>query len=136
MMCFSLYSAARATTRAYRTLLAPWDLTYPQYLVLVVLWNDGEQSVQSLGSAMQLDSGTLSPLLKRLESSGYVARERRDADARIVTVTLTDAGRALRAELAHIPTKVRELLLATDDKETAELIKRLHKICTSLQSPN
>lgn len=133
MLCFSLYSAARATTRAYRTLLAPWDLTYPQYLVLMVLWNDGEQSVQSLGTAMQLDSGTLSPLIRRLEKAGYVVRERREADARIVTVTLTDAGWALRAQLAHIPAKVRKLLLATSDKEAAQLIQRLQKMCASLQ---
>ncbi|WP_179129627.1 MarR family winged helix-turn-helix transcriptional regulator [Corynebacterium pacaense] len=134
MVCFSLYSAARATTRAYRTLLEPWDLTYPQYLVLVVLWNDGDQSVHSLGKAMQLDSGTLSPLIRRLEQAGYVRRERREQDARVVTVTLTDAGTALRAELAHLPGKVRELMLTTDDAHAAELIDTLQKMCGSLNA--
>ena len=132
MVCFSLYSAARATMRVYRMLLEPWDLTYPQYLVLVVLWNDGEQNMQSLGEAMQLDSGTLSPLLRRLEKAGYVARERRDSDARIVTVTLTNAGQELRAELAHIPARVRELMLTTDDEQARQLLSTLQGMCASL----
>ncbi|MGX1738433.1 MarR family winged helix-turn-helix transcriptional regulator [Corynebacterium flavescens] len=132
MVCFSLYSAARATMRAYRTLLEPWELTYPQYLVMVVLWNDGEQNMQSLGEAMQLDSGTLSPLLRRLEKAGYLTRERRDSDARIVTVTLTDAGTALESELAHIPTQVRELMLTTDDEQARQLLSTLQEMCASL----
>ncbi|MDN6099652.1 MarR family winged helix-turn-helix transcriptional regulator [Corynebacterium flavescens] len=132
MVCFSLYSAARATMRAYRTLLEPWELTYPQYLVMVVLWNDGQQNMQSLGEAMQLDSGTLSPLLRRLEKAGYLARERRDSDARIVTVTLTDAGTALESELAHIPTQVRELMLTTDDEQARQLLSTLQEMCASL----
>lgn len=134
MVCFSLYSAARATTRAYRTLLAPWNLTYPQYLVLVVLWNDGPQSVQSLGEAMRLDSGTLSPLIRRLEQAGYLSRVREDFDARMVTITLTDTGRALRTELAHIPAEVRELMLTTDDDKAVELIATLQTMCESLDA--
>src|SRR6478609_3872450 len=100
MVCFSLYSAARATTQAYRSLLAPWGLTYPQYLVLAILWMEGEQTIGSLGDAMQLDSGTLSPLVRRLEQAGYVARSRSTADERVVTVGLTDAGTDLRSEVA------------------------------------
>ena len=77
MVCFSLYAATRATTQAYRSLLEPWGLTYPQYLVLVTLWLEGDQTVSSLGEHLQLDSGTLSPLLKRMEQGGLVRRERR-----------------------------------------------------------
>lgn len=87
MVCFSLYAATRATTQAYRTLLDPWGLTYPQYLVLVTLWVEGDQTVSSLGEHLQLDSGTLSPLLKRMEQADLVRRERRSTDERVVTVT-------------------------------------------------
>src|SRR6478752_5642690 len=96
MVCFSLYSAARATTQAYRTLLAPWGLTYPQYLVLAILWHEGEQTIGSLGDAMQLDSGTLSPLVRRLEQADLVTRSRSVTDERVVTVQLTERGEALR----------------------------------------
>ncbi|OZB81158.1 MAG: MarR family transcriptional regulator, partial [Microbacterium sp. 14-71-5] len=84
MVCFALYAATRATTQAYRALLEPWGLTYPQYLVLVTLWLDGEQTVSSLGDRLQLDSGTLSPLLRRMESSDLIVRERRSSDERVV----------------------------------------------------
>ncbi|MGV2904091.1 MarR family winged helix-turn-helix transcriptional regulator, partial [Microbacterium sp. AGC62] len=92
MVCFSLYSASRATTQAYRTLLAPWGLTYPQYLVLAALWLEGEQTISSLGAVMRLDSGTLSPLVRRLEQAGLVTRVRGEADERVVTVQLTERG--------------------------------------------
>src|SRR6478752_4671173 len=106
MVCFSLYSAARATTQAYRTLLAPWGLTYPQYLVLAILWHEGEQSIRSLGDAMQLDSGTLSPLVRRLEQAGFLRKQRSTDDERVVMVQLTPEGQALRADLAKIPAEV------------------------------
>lgn len=103
MVCFSLYSASRATTRAYAKLLEPWGLTYTQYLVLVVLWSGGGQNVQELGSALQLDSGTLSPLLRRMEGRDLIVRERSSGDHRMVTVSPTAAAMELRGELAHIP---------------------------------
>ena len=103
LVCFALYAASRTTTQAYRVLLDPWDLTYPQYLALVTLWNDGDQTVSGLGDALQLDSGTLSPMLARMEAAGYVTRERRADDERVVTVSLTPRGRAMREDLAHVP---------------------------------
>lgn len=129
MGCFALYSAAKAVSRAYRTLLAPWGLTYPQYLVLVILWIDGPQTVTSLGASMQLDSGTLSPLLRRLENSGYITRTRSVDDERVTTVAPTDAGLALRDDLDHIPGQIRGILTTTDDSEAGALISRLHGVC-------
>nr|WP_141933967.1 MarR family transcriptional regulator [Microbacterium sp. SLBN-146] len=102
MVCFSLYAASRATTQAYRRILAPWGLTYPQYLVLVELWERDPRTVGELGDDLALDSGTLSPLLSRLEKAGHVVRERVSEDARVVSVRLTERGRRLRAELAHV----------------------------------
>jgi len=134
MVCFSLYSAARATTQAYRALLAPWKLTYPQYLVLAVLWNEGEQTIGSLGDAMQLDSGTLSPLVRRLEQAGLVAKVRSTADERVVTVQLTDDGRALRAELAPIRAQVAELAGIHDDAHRRRLIAELQELTALLHA--
>ncbi|MFQ4150217.1 MarR family transcriptional regulator [Arthrobacter sp. LAPM80] len=102
MVCFALYAAARATNRRYISLLAPWGLTYPQYLVLVLLWSHRSLAVKEVAEHLMLDSGTTSPLIKRLELRGYIARERSATDERAVIVTLTDSGVALKDELAHI----------------------------------
>lgn len=134
MVCFSLYSAARATTQAYRTLLAPWGLTYPQYLVLAILWNEGEQTIGSLGDMMQLDSGTLSPLVRRLEQNGYVTKARSTTDERVVTVQLTDEGQALRAEVAPIRARIAELAGIHDDAHRRRLIAELQELTTLLQN--
>lgn len=134
MVCFSLYSAARATTQAYRALLAPWKLTYPQYLVLAILWNEGEQTIGSLGDMMQLDSGTLSPLVRRLEQNGYVTRARSTNDERVVTVQLTAEGTALRAEVAPIRARIAELAGIRDDAHRRRLIAELHELTTLLQN--
>ncbi|WP_311257618.1 MarR family transcriptional regulator [Microbacterium sp. WCS2018Hpa-9] len=133
MVCFSLYSAARATTQTYRALLAPWGLTYPQYLVLAILWMEGEQTVGSLGEAMQLDSGTLSPLVRRLEQAGYVSRARSSVDERIVTVGLTDAGTALRTEVAPVHARVAALAGMEDDDQRHRLISELQELTARLQ---
>ncbi|MBW8761595.1 MAG: MarR family transcriptional regulator [Microbacterium sp.] len=134
MVCFSLYSAARATTQAYRALLAPWGLTYPQYLVLAILWNEGEQTIGSLGDMMQLDSGTLSPLVRRLEQNGYVTKARSTNDERIVTVQLTAEGTALRAEVAPIRARIAELAGIRDDAHRRRLIAELQELTTLLQN--
>lgn len=134
MVCFSLYSAARATTQAYRAVLAPWGLTYPQYLVLAILWNEGEQTIGSLGEGMQLDSGTLSPLVRRLEQAGYVRKERRASDERVVTVQLTAAGQALRTELAQVPARIAELSGIRDDAHRLHLISELQALTAFLQN--
>ena len=116
-LCFALYSASRAVTSAYRPLLDELGLTYPQYLVLLVLWEDDACSIGQLGDRLHLDSGTLSPLLKRLEAAGLVRRQRSDTDERRVEVTLTADGRALEDRAACVP----ERLLGSTDADPAQL---------------
>ncbi|MDZ4310914.1 MAG: MarR family transcriptional regulator [Cypionkella sp.] len=103
MICFSLYSATHAMQHAYKPLLEALGLTYPQYLALVALWDEDGQTVGQLGQALQLESNTLTPLLKRLEAQGLVARARDAKDERQVRVTLTEAGRDMQARAATIP---------------------------------
>ena len=105
-LCFALYSASRAMTAAYRPVLSEMNLTYPQYLVMLVLWEEVTITVGRLGERLQLDSGTLSPLLKRLEASGLVRRERSLDDERSVHVTLTPAGRRLERRAQCIPERL------------------------------
>jgi len=107
-LCFALHSASRAVVRAYAPLLDELGLTYPQYLVMLVLWEDPRAtvSVGDLGGRLQLDSGTLTPLLKRLESAGLVSRHRDEADERRVLIELTAAGVALRQYARHVPAAI------------------------------
>jgi DNA-binding MarR family transcriptional regulator len=102
-LCFALYAAQRAVTAAYRPLLDDLGLTYPQYLVLLVLWERGETSVKELAAALRLDYGTVSPLLKRLESAGLVRRARSVRDERSVRVAVTGRGEELRERAARVP---------------------------------
>lgn len=102
-LCFHLYAASRAMTRAYRPLLDALDLTYPQYLVLLVLWETGEIPFKELGRRLTLDSGTLTPLVKRLEARGLVRRERMVEDERKTRIVLEPEGLALRERAVHIP---------------------------------
>src|SRR3954452_15452609 len=95
-LCFALYSASLAMTKVYKPLLAPLGLTYPQYLVMLALWEHDGQSVSALGDKLALDSGTLTPLLKRLQTQGRISRERDAQDERRVIVRLTPAGRQLK----------------------------------------
>ncbi|KJL36475.1 MarR family winged helix-turn-helix transcriptional regulator [Microbacterium azadirachtae] len=132
MVCFALYAATRATTQAYRALLEPWGLTYPQYLVLVTLWLDGDQTVSSLGDRLQLDSGTLSPLLRRMESSDLIVRERRSSDERVVSIGLTPHSRRLREELREIPRQIAEGFALPDRTSAEDLIRTLHAISSSM----
>lgn len=134
MVCFSLYAASRATTQAYRSLLEPWGLTYPQYLVLVTLWIEGDQTVSGLGDHLQLDSGTLSPLLRRMEQSGLVRRERRSADERVVTVTIGERGTALRPELAHVPGRIAAGMGLSDEQAATELIATLQRLTETMHA--
>lgn len=101
--CFQLYAASRAVTALYRPLLEPLGLTYPQYLVMVVLWENESLNVKQLGEKLFLDSGTLTPLLKKLEGQGLVSRRRSPADERQVLIGLTPRGRALRQSAESIP---------------------------------
>src|SRR5262245_8480101 len=97
-ICFLLYGASRAVTQLYQPLLEPLGITYPQYLVMMVLWEERGASMRRLCERLYLDSGTLTPLVKRLESAGLVRRERSEDDERVVEVKLTEKGEALRKE--------------------------------------
>jgi DNA-binding MarR family transcriptional regulator len=107
-LCFALYTASRAMTGCYRPMLDTLGLTYPQYLVLLVLWERGESTVTDIGRAVSLEKGTLSPLLTRLETAGLVARTRRTDDERSVLVGLTAAGRALEADVVQVQRRAAE----------------------------
>jgi DNA-binding MarR family transcriptional regulator len=106
MVCFAIYSTANALTRAYQPILSKLDLTYPQFLVMIVLWEQDDRTVSEIGAKLNLDSGTLTPLLKRLEAAGRIARRRDPHDERQVRITLTDEGKALRMEAESIPEQV------------------------------
>lgn len=120
-LCFALYSASHAMGRVYRPLLAPLALTYPQYLVMLVLWQADAQRVKAIGERLQLDSGTLTPLLKRLEALGYVERARAAHDEREVIVRLTAQGRALKRRARKVP----ECVLAATGL-TVQQLRALH----------
>ncbi len=107
-LCFSLYACSRAIFRMYRPLLDDLNLTYPQYLVLLVLWDCEESSIKELSQVLSLDSGTLTPMLKRMEASGLLERSRSLEDERIVTVRITDKGRELQDRASCIPTSMIE----------------------------
>lgn len=132
-ICFSLNAASRAFGGVYRVILKDLGLTYPQYLVMLVLWEHGELPVKKLGEHLRLDSGTLSPLLKRLETAGLVRRERSARDERSVEVRLTDEGVALRERAVEVP---RRILGATgfDIDEIRALRERLDQLTGALDS--
>ncbi|WP_369961700.1 MarR family winged helix-turn-helix transcriptional regulator [Leifsonia sp. EB34] len=109
-VCFGLAVAARSVIALYRPVLEPLNLTHPQYLVMLALWEREPRSVKELSDALQLEPATLSPLLKRLEANGYVERRRSVADERALEVTLTPAGRELRTEAETIPPRIVERL--------------------------
>ena len=109
-VCFALAVASRSVIALYRPLLEPVGLTHPQYLVMLALWQDAPLTVKRLSELLQLDPGTLSPLLKRLEAAGYVRRQRDPHDERALAVTLTDAGRNLREHALRIPPAIIERL--------------------------
>lgn len=104
-LCFALYEAYRAATDIYRPLLDAMGVTYPQYLVLLILWERGTCSVKELGLLLHLDSGTLSPLLKRLEAAGFIKRQRRPQDERVVDISLSPKGHALKDQATALPEK-------------------------------
>ncbi|MFJ9180179.1 MarR family winged helix-turn-helix transcriptional regulator [Streptomyces sp. NPDC102360] len=136
-ICFSLNAASRAFGGIYRVLLKDLGLTYPQYLVMLVLWEaapeEGPLPVKRLGERLRLDSGTLSPLLKRLETNGLVRRERSATDERSVTVALTTSGTALKTHASEVP---RKIATATgfDLKEIEDLRSRLDRLTHALDS--
>ncbi len=132
-ICFPLYAASRLLTRLYQPLLEPLGLTYPQYIVLMILWEDAPCTVSHIGERAQLASNTLTPLLKRLEESGLVLRERSSADERVVDISLTPAGRALRHKCTAIPHQLFERL-GYSASDADKLKKQLDRLLTQLQA--
>lgn len=132
-LCFAVYAAAHAFTATYKPLLEPLGLTYPQYLVMLVLWQEDGMTVSAIGSRLGLDSGTLTPLLKRLEAAGLVSRIRDAADERQVRITLTGPGRALKAKAKGLP---RALLCASGLTlaEIAALRGKLESLAANLRA--
>jgi DNA-binding MarR family transcriptional regulator len=130
-LCFDLYAAARAVTRAYGPALGAVGLTYPQYLVMTTLWQHAPRTVKELGQKLDLDSGTLSPLLKRLESAGLVTRRRRADDERTVEIAPTPKGRALMRDAAGVPRAMAGAMgISAQDARRVRAV--LAKLITSL----
>lgn len=126
-VCYALAVAARNVIGLYRPILEPLGLTHPQYLVMLALWEQSPRSLRGLAAALSLEPATLSPLLKRLESAGHVRRERSAADERMLNVTLTESGRALRATAETIPPRVaRALDMSVPELE--QLREVLHRV--------
>ncbi|MFT3710253.1 MAG: MarR family transcriptional regulator [Archangium sp.] len=134
-LCFSLYAASRAMTAAYGPLLAPLKVTYPQYLVLLVLWEEEGISVRHLGDRLALDSGTLTPLLQKMERQGLVTRSRDDQDNRVVRISLTASGRALKRKALNVP---KELVchFGMNLPAIAQLRSQLNGLTQALRAAN
>ncbi|MDF3141644.1 MULTISPECIES: MarR family transcriptional regulator [unclassified Streptomyces] len=128
-LCFALYAASRAVTARYRPLLDELGLTYPQYLVMLALWEQDSISVRDLGAALQLESSTLSPLLKRLEAGGLLRRERRPEDERSVAIRLTETGARLRDHATTVPLAIGDAMGLTPEQDV--LAKQLLRLITT-----
>ncbi|MDF2708583.1 MAG: MarR family transcriptional regulator [Nonomuraea muscovyensis] len=134
-VCFALSIASRSVIGLYRPLLQPLGLTHPQYLAMLALWQHEPLSVKELGELLQLDPGTLSPLLKRLQALGYIHRERNSKDERALAVTLTPAGRQLRAEAEKIPPAI-VARLGMDLDELHDLHRALMRVIAATRGTN
>jgi MarR family transcriptional regulator, organic hydroperoxide resistance regulator len=132
-LCFALYASSLAMTKLYKPLLAPLGLTYPQYLVMLLLWELGEASVSELGERLSLDSGTLTPLLKRMEQAELLSRQRDAQDERRVRVSLTAQGLALKAKAVDIPHRLACASACSLD-ELESLTHRLQQLRLQLQN--
>ncbi|MDF2948435.1 MAG: MarR family transcriptional regulator [Sedimentibacter sp.] len=121
-LCFSLYALSREVIKTYKPLLDPFDLTYTQYITMMVMWEENEITFKELGKKLYLDSGTLTPVLKKLESKGLIMKYRNKDDDRVVTIELTDKGRELREKIIDVPEKVYCKFNA--DEETLRMLKR------------
>jgi DNA-binding MarR family transcriptional regulator len=130
-LCFALYAASRALTARYRPLLDTLGLTYPQYLVMLVLWEERRCTVSRIGRRLRLESGTLSPLLKRLAAAGLVYRERDARDERSVVIGLTRAGQGLRRRAVRVPERLADSV-TIDHKVAARLVGQLQELTNGL----
>lgn len=120
-LCFLLYASSREMTKKYKPLLDKLEVTYPQYLVLLLLWEQDKLTVKKLGELLALDSGTLTPMLKRMEQNGLIVRERSTEDERSVMIKLTEKGLALQEEACFIPDRISAM--SGDDKKVVEDLK-------------
>ena len=126
-LCFPLYACSKEIVRMYKPFLDDIDLTYTQYITMMVMWETEQINVKNLGERLYLDSGTLTPLLKKLEAKGYIARSRSKTDERNLIVTLTDEGRLLKQKAVCIPEKMAGCVHLTKE-EAFELYRLLHKV--------
>ena len=132
-LCFDLYAASRAVTSAYRPALAELGLTYPQYLVMIVLWDEGTCTVKELSESLHLDHGTLTPLLRRMEASDLVSRQRSGSDERFVEISLTEHGWDLRRHATRIQCDMKALLKLDDDQFAG--LQAILRVITSNVTP-
>ena len=131
-VCFPLYACARETIKLYKPFLDELNLTYTQYITLLVLWEQESLTVKELGKRLYLDSGTLTPLLKKLEEKGLVSRKRSTTDERNLIVSITEQGLALREKAIHIPEQMAQCLVLTKE-ETVTLYHLLYKMLTYIE---
>ena len=132
-LCFQLYVTAKEIVNAYRPYLNPLNLTYTQYIVMMALWQYKDMSVKELGKVIQLDSGTLTPLLKKIEAKGYLKRKRSKKDERVVIVVLTEKGIALREDALCVPVQMTELAKNFTYDDAVELKRLLKKLQDSIE---
>lgn len=130
-LCFPLYACSKEIIRRYKPFLDPLDLTYTQYIALMVLWEKKSISVKALGDCLYLDSGTMTPVLKKLECKGYITRTRSTEDERSVVIELTEKGEALRSEAAGVPGQL-VACVKLDADEAAQLHRLLYKVLNQL----
>ena len=137
-LCFRLYSAARLMTGAYHPYLSPMGITYPQYLVLLVLWEQDKQPVCDIGKRLMLDTNTMTPLLQRMEKAGLITRTRGKEDTRQRIVSLTQKGKDLYEQARHIPDCIRHAVRIPegDDMEVLQMIPTLDKLIEELKKLN
>ncbi len=131
-LCFPLYVCSKEVIRRYKPFLDPLELTYTQYIVLMVLWEKEEITVKEMGERLFLDSGTLTPVLKKLESKGYISRTRSSLDERSVVISLTETGRALQEEALAVPRQMSACMLL-EPQERMELHRLLNKMLQQIQ---
>ncbi len=132
-LCFPLYACSKEIVKRYKPYLDPIDLTYTQYITMMVVWEEKELTVKELGQKLFLDSGTLTPVLKKLEQKGYVKRNRSKDDERNLNITLTKAGEELKKQACSIPAKMGKCVNLTP-KESEQLYKLLYKILSDMEN--
>ena len=135
-LCFPLYACAREIVKTYRPVLDALGLTYTQYIAMLVLWEDHEVSVKDLGYRLHLDSGTLTPLLKKLEEKGFMSRERSTRDERVVIASITVEGRQLQEKAAAVPALIRQQFQDFTAKEVNQMYRLLYRLMEVLEQNN